>query len=315
MTAAAPDFASSLAIRGSWRANAPLRQSNWFQVGGPAEWLFKPDDAESLAVLLAQKPADMTLTVLGVGSNLIIRDGGLPGITVRLGRAFNHLAIKPHGDGFLVTAGAAVLGRNVALSAAEPVLNGMGAGGLEFMIGIPGTVGGMVTMNGGAYGREIKDCLLRAELALPNGSLRWFTREELPMRYRYGGLPESAIVTQAEFLAPHGEPALLKQKLDEIASQREATQPIREKTGGSTFKNPDPQLSGGKKAWQLVDEAGCRGLTLGGAQISEKHCNFMINTGNATAKDLEDLGEEVRRRVHETFGIWLEWEIKRIGYN
>ncbi|MBI1275471.1 UDP-N-acetylmuramate dehydrogenase [bacterium] len=295
-------------VHGSWRANAPLKQSNWFQVGGPAEWLFKPDDASSLAALLAQKPADMPLTVLGVGSNLIIRDGGLPGITIRLGRAFNHLNIVPHPAGFLVTAGAAVLGRNVALSAAD-----QGAGGLEFMIGIPGTVGGMVAMNGGAYGREIKDCLLRAELALPDGTLRWFNRDELPMRYRFGGLPEGAIITQAEFLACHEAPDTLRTRLNEIVTQRETTQPIREKTGGSTFKNPDAAASLGKKAWQLVDEAGCRGLKRGGAQISEKHCNFMINTGNATAKDLEELGEEVRKRVYEKFGLWLEWEIKRIG--
>ena len=287
------------AIRGRARAGAPLAPVTWFRVGGPAEWLVRPEDADDLVALLHGLPAGVSLTVLGAASNLIIRDGGLPGVVVRLGGAFGRVEVEADG----VVAGAAALDATVAEHAAAA-----GLVGLEFLCGIPGSIGGAVAMNAGAYGTEVKDVLDWAEVATPRGI------ERLPaagfhFAYRHAALPAPpAVVVRARFHATPGDPAAIAARMAEIRAAREATQPVRSRTGGSTFKNPP-----GHRAWELIDAAGCRGLTLGGAQVSEKHCNFLINTGGATAADLEALGEQVRARVLAHSGVTLEWEIKRIG--
>lgn len=286
-------------IRGSYRFDAPLAGTNWFGVGGKAEVLFKPADTADLVHFLKHKPADMPITVIGVGSNLILRDGGLPGAVIRLGRGFTDITI----DGDTVTCGAAVLDLNLARYTAD-----QGRAGLEFFSGIPGTIGGALAMNAGAYGRETKDVLIKAEAVTPEGEIVTLNLADMKYSYRHYGGPQGLIFTRAWFATTADAPDAVHARIAEIQSKRESTQPIRERTGGSTFKNPD-----GHKAWALVDEAGCRGLMVGGAQMSELHCNFMINTGTATAADLEALGEEVRRRVKEKSGVTLEWEIKRIG--
>lgn len=285
--------------RGRMRTDADLSKSNWFQVGGNAEVLFRPEDVDDLAHFLQNKPSDVPVTVLGVGSNILIRDGGISGVVIRLGRGF----VECDADETRLRVGAGALALNAAMVAQQ-----YGIGGLEFLTGIPGSIGGVLRMNGGAYGREIKDVLIDAEAIDPQGNIHSLKPEQLQYSYRHSGLPEGWILTRATLQGKMSTPSQVAEKIDEVSIARESTQPIRSKTGGSTFKNPE-----GHKAWQLIDAAGCRGFKIGGAQMSELHCNFMINTGNATAADLENLGEEVRRRVLETSGVLLEWEIKRVG--
>lgn len=285
--------------RGALRPQADIARNTWFGVGGAAEWLFKPEDVGDLAAFMRAKPAGIPVTVIGVGSNLLIRDGGVEGVVVRLGRGFTEL----HVAACKLQVGAGCLDVHVANFAAEA-----GIAGLEFLSGIPGTIGGAVAMNAGAYGADISQVLVEAEVVDAQGNIRTLSNAELGFTYRHSALPEGAIVTRAVLQGQPGEKETIKARIAEIQAAREETQPIRSKTGGSTFKNPP-----GAKAWELIDKAGCRGLTVGGAQISEKHCNFMINTGAATAADLEKLGEEVRTRVREAAGVELEWEIKRIG--
>lgn len=287
-------------LRGHLRPQADIARNTWFQVGGPADYLFKPEDAEDLALFLRERPENMPLTVIGVGSNLLIRDGGVEGVVVRLGRGFTEMRMD---EAATVTVGAACLDVHVAQFAADH-----GIGGLEFLSGIPGTIGGAVMMNAGAYGGDMAQVLVSADIVDGAGNLRTLTNAELGFTYRHSALPEGAIVVGAVLQGVAVDPDIARKKIAEIQASREATQPIRSKTGGSTFKNPD-----GHKAWQLIDEAGCRGLSIGGAQVSDKHCNFLINTGSATAADLENLGEEVIRRVCAHSGITLEWEIRRIG--
>jgi UDP-N-acetylmuramate dehydrogenase len=285
--------------RGRLTADAPVGRQTWFAVGGPAEILFRPADADDLADFLAALPAGIPVTVIGVGSNLLVRDGGIPGVTIRLGRGFAEIAAQ----GEEVRAGAGALDLNVALQAAEA-----GIAGLEFLSGVPGTIGGGLRMNAGAYGSEIKDVLVAATAVDRDGRRRSLARAEMELSYRHCGVAADWIFVAARLAGRRDEPAAIARRIDEIKSTREAAQPIRAHTGGSTFKNPP-----GDSAWRLIDLAGCRGLARGGAMVSEKHANFLINTGTASAADLEGLGEEVRRRVHEKSGVLLEWEIRRIG--
>ena len=286
-------------MRGRVAHNAPLAASTWFRVGGHADTLIRPADAQDIVTLLRALDDATPLTIIGAASNLIIRDGGLPGVTIRLARGFGEIAIERDG----IVAGAAALDVTVAETAAAHAL-----AGLEFLVGIPGTIGGAVAMNAGAYGTEIKDVLDWAEVATREGVQR-LTAAELHFAYRRAELPPRAVVTRARLRAAPGDATAIAQRLNEIRAAREATQPVRARTGGSTFKNPP----GARKAWELVDAAGCRGLRRGAAQVSEKHCNFLINTGGATAAEIEALGEEVRARVRAATGIDLEWEIRRIG--
>jgi UDP-N-acetylmuramate dehydrogenase len=286
-------------VRGRLTADAPLAPVTWFRVGGPAEVMFRPADTEDLAEFLAKRPPEVPVTVIGVASNLLVRDGGVEGVVVRLGRGFAAVEISST----RVTAGAAVLDLNVAIAC-----RAAGVGGLEFLSGIPGTIGGALRMNAGAYGREIKDVIESAS-ALDNGGVsHGLSLAEMGLGYRHSGVPEDWIFTGATLRGVEADRDVIQQRMAEIQSEREASQPIRARTGGSTFANPP-----GHKAWELIDRAGCRGLTRGGAMISEKHTNFLINTGTATATDIEGLGEEVRRCVFEKFGVMLEWEIRRIG--
>ena len=294
-----PLIARLPAVRGRYTENAPLGPVTWFRVGGPAEVMFRPVDAEDLAGFLAGKPDDVPVTVLGVGSNLLVRDGGVAGVVVRLGRGF--AAIDVEGEG--VIAGAGALDVNVALVARDA-----GIAGLEFLSGVPGTIGGALRMNAGAYGAEIKDVVVDARAVDGEGGVHDLDPQDLGFGYRSCSVPRDWIFVSARFRGRLGDRAAIARRTEEIRTAREQTQPVRSRTGGSTFANPP-----GGKAWELIDRAGCRGLTRGGAQVSEKHCNFLINTGNATAADLEALGEEVRRRVFETAGVGLEWEIQRIG--
>jgi UDP-N-acetylmuramate dehydrogenase len=286
-------------VRGRLTADAPLAPVTWFRVGGTAEIMFRPADEADLAEFLAAKPRDVPVTVLGVASNLLVRDGGIPGIVIRLGRAF--VAVTPAGN--RGRAGAGALDLNVALTCREA-----GIAGLEFLSGIPGTIGGALRMNAGAYGRDIKAVLRRAVALDGRGRRHEVAAAALGLDYRSCAAPADWIFIAVEFAGDAGDPAAIAERMDEIQAAREASQPIRSRTGGSTFANPP-----GHKAWELIDRAGCRGLTRGGAQVSEKHANFLINIGNATAADLEGLGEEVRRRVFENSGIVLDWEIKRVG--
>ena len=286
-------------VRGRLSENVPLAPITWFRVGGAAEIMFRPADVEDLAGFLASRPADVRVTVIGVASNLLVRDGGVDGVVIRLGRGFVDIRI----DGTTVEAGAGALDLNVALACREA-----GVAGLEFMSGIPGTVGGGLRMNGGAYGREFKDVLQHAVALDASGNKHVLPTGSLGLSYRHCCVAEDWIFVQAVFAGETGDPAAIGKRMAEIQAAREASQPIRARTGGSTFANPP-----GHKAWELIDRAGCRGLQRGGAMVSEKHANFLINTGSATAADLESLGEEVRRRVHETSGVMLEWEIRRIG--
>ena len=287
-------------VRGKLTANAPLAPLVWFKSGGTAEWLFEPKDSVDLTDFLSALDPAVPVMALGLGSNLIVRDGGVPGVVVRLGKAF---ASVEQLDGTTLCCGGGASGILVSSTARDA-----GIAGLEFLRSIPGTVGGFVRMNGGAYGRETCDILIDCDVVLRSGERRTLPVADLHYTYRHSDLPEGAIVISATFRGVPGGPAAIQAEMDRIAASREASQPLRSKTGGSTFKNPD-----GHKAWQLVDEAGCRGLTIGGAQVSEKHTNFLINTGDATSSDIEALGEEVRRRVKDKSGVELQWEIQRVG--
>lgn len=286
-------------VRGRLTEDAPLAPVSWFQVGGSAEILFRPADLDDLASFLEAKPADVPVTVIGVASNLLIRDGGVAGVVIRLGRGFVDVKI----DNDVVEAGAGALDINIALACRDA-----GIAGLEFLCGIPGTMGGALRMNAGAYGRELKD-VLRSALALDaQGRRHVLDKAALGLGYRHCGAPEDWIFVGVSLTGEPGDPACIGERMAEIRAAREASQPVRTRTGGSTFANPP-----GHKAWQLIDQAGCRGLRRGGAMVSDKHANFLINTGGASAADLEWLGEEVRRRVFETSGVMLDWEIRRIG--
>ncbi|HEY0115951.1 MAG TPA: UDP-N-acetylmuramate dehydrogenase [Allosphingosinicella sp.] len=287
-------------VRGRLTPKAPLAPLVWFKAGGSAEWLFEPRDADDLAEFLAGLEPDVPVMGLGLGSNLIVRDGGVPGVVVRLGKAFAQVERL---DATSLRCGGGASGILVSSTARDA-----GIKGLEFLRSIPGTVGGFVRMNGGAYGREVKDILVEAELVLRSGERRTLPLEALGYTYRHSELPAGAIVVGAVFRGEPGESTSIQAEMDRIAAEREASQPLRSKTGGSTFKNPP-----GTRAWKVIDEAGCRGLTIGGAQVSEKHCNFLLNLGDASAADIEALGEEVRRRVREHSGVELEWEIQRVG--
>jgi len=287
-------------VRGKLTPNAPLAPLVWFKAGGAADWLFEPADLTDLQAFLGDLSSDVPVMALGLGSNLIVRDGGVPGVVVRLGKAFAKVAKV--GEVTLACGGGAS-GILVSSTARDH-----GIAGLEFLRSIPGTVGGFARMNGGAYGSEVKDVLVDCDVVLRDGELVTLPVGDLNYTYRHSTLPEGAIVVEARFRGQPGDPAAIQAEMDRISAAREASQPLRSKTGGSTFKNPD-----GGKAWELVDKAGCRGLTMGGAQVSEKHTNFLINTGNATSADIEALGEEVRRRVQDQSGIDLQWEIQRVG--
>ena len=287
-------------VRGRISAAAPLAKVTWFRVGGPAEVMFRPADAADLADFLSGVPEDVPITVIGVASNLLIRDGGVPGVVIRLGGGFAGINVL---DGNRIEVGAAALDLNVANVARDA-----GIAGLEFLSGIPGTIGGALRMNGGAYGREMCDALVSATAVSRDGRMLSFDLAEMGFTYRHSAVPDDVIFTGAVLHGTPDDPAAIGQRMAEIAEKRGDSQPVRSRTGGSTFKNPD-----GHKAWELIDRAGCRGLAIGDAQVSEKHCNFLINQGNATAAQLEALGEEVRRRVLENSGVTLEWEIKRIG--
>jgi UDP-N-acetylmuramate dehydrogenase len=297
---AEPHLADALpAVRGRMQRDSVLGPHTWFRVGGPAEVLVRPADIEDLCTFLSAMPLHVPVTIIGAASNLIVRDGGISGVVIRLAKGFGGITVD--GDG--VIAGAAALDAVVAEHAAAA-----GLAGLEFLCGIPGAVGGAVAMNAGAYGGDVDTCLDWAEIVTRQGELRRLSAGEIGFGYRHSGLPPEAVVVRARFGARPGDQAAIAARMAEIRSNREATQPVRARTGGSTFRNPE-----GARAWELIDAAGCRGLTRGGAQISEKHCNFLINTGGATAADLEGLGEEVRRRVHASSGITLAWEIRRLG--
>jgi UDP-N-acetylmuramate dehydrogenase len=300
-----PDIAGALrskmsALRGRLMANQPLAGLTWFRVGGPAQLLFMPENEDDLAYTLAHLPAEIAVTVIGLGSNLIVRDGGVPGVVVRLGRGFGEIAI----EGTSIRAGAAVPDVKVARAAQEA-----GIAGLSFLRGIPGAIGGALRMNGGAYGRETRDTLVDARAVDRSGRVHVLGVADMDYAYRHCGAPDDYIFTQATFRGEPGDPSTIAAEMDKITESREATQPVKSRTGGSTFKNPP----GPKKAWQLIEAAGCRGLRIGDAQVSEMHCNFLINLGRATAADIETLGETVRRRVRDNSGVDLQWEIKRVG--
>jgi UDP-N-acetylmuramate dehydrogenase len=286
-------------VAGRLTQNAPLAPLVWFKSGGAADWLFEPKDVADLQAFMRDLDPQLAVWPLGLGSNLIIRDGGVPGVTVRLGKAFAGVVC----DGTSLVCGGGASGILVSSKARDA-----GIAGLEFLRGIPGTVGGFVRMNGGAYGREVKDVLKSCDVILRSGALKTLSLEDLGYSYRHSELAEGAIVVSAKFEGTAGDPQAIGAEMDRIAAAREASQPLRSKTGGSTFKNP-----AGHKAWALVDEAGCRGLQIGGAQVSEKHTNFLINTGEATSADIEALGEEVRARVKAKSGVELHWEIQRVG--
>jgi UDP-N-acetylmuramate dehydrogenase len=293
LTAAMPE------LRGRLIANQMMADITWFRVGGPAEAMFSPADEEDLSYFLSRLPAETRVTVVGVGSNLLVRDGGIEGVVIRLARGFNETSV----EGNLIRAGTAVPDVRLAQVAAEADL-----AGLAFYRGVPGSVGGALRMNAGAYQRETKDVLVEARAVDRQGTVHILQNADFNFSYRHSELPADYIATQATFRGEPGDKAAIRAEMDKITEAREATQPIKSRTGGSTFKNPP-----GKKSWQLIDAAGCRGLTVGDAQVSELHCNFLINRGQASAADIENLGEEVRRRVKENSGVELEWEIVRIG--
>jgi len=287
-------------LQGTVEPGGSLADFIWFRTGGPAEWLVKPKDETDLSRFLSELDPGVAVTPIGVGSNLIVRDGGVEGVVVRLPKSFAKVTIEP---GNKVRAGGGAMGITVASAARDA-----GIAGLEFLRGIPGTAGGAVRMNAGAYGREVKDILIEARLVLRDGSIETWPADKLGYTYRHSDVPAGAVVVEALFEGTPGDPKAIGAEMDRIAAEREASQPLRSRTGGSTFKNPP-----GHKAWALIDAAGCRGLTIGDAQVSEKHCNFLLNLGNATSAEIEDLGEEVRRRVMEKCNVLLEWEIQRIG--
>jgi UDP-N-acetylmuramate dehydrogenase len=286
-------------VRGELEENAPLDRETWFRCGGPADVLFRPADRDDLVEFIKRKPKDVPVTVIGYGSNLLVRDGGVPGVVVRLGKRMAEIEVA----GEEVSAGAGA--GDVAVSAAA---RDAGLAGLEFLSGIPGTIGGAVRMNAGAYGREMKDIVVECKALDPAGGLHKLKRDELGFAYRRCGVSEDWIFTGAVMRGTRDDKAKIAERMAEIRRQREESQPLRTRTGGSTFANPP-----GRQAWKLIDEAGCRGFKVGGAMVSEKHTNFLINTGAATATDIETLGEEVRRRVKAKSGVTLEWEIRRIG--
>ncbi len=288
-------------VRGRLVANHPLAPYTWFRVGGPAQILFAPADEDDLAHFLKLLPQEIPITTIGLGSNMIVRDGGVPGVMIRLsGKAFGEVVVE---DDLRIHAGSCVPDMKLARAAAEA-----GIDGLAFYRGIPGCIGGALRMNAGAHGGETTDVLMEARGVDRAGNVRVFSHSDMGFSYRHSEAPQDIIFTSARFQGRAGKPEEIIEEMDRITAAREATQPIREKTGGSTFKNPKPE-----SAWKLVDAAGCRGLVRGDAQVSEMHCNFLINRGNATAADIEGLGEEVRRRVKETSGVELHWEIRRIG--
>jgi UDP-N-acetylmuramate dehydrogenase len=287
-------------VRGRLQAQAPLAPLVWFKAGGEAEYLLEPKDVDDLQAFVADLDPDVPVMALGLGSNLIVRDGGVPGVVVRLGKPF---AGVERLDATTLRCGGGASGILVSSTARDA-----GIAGVEFLRSIPGTVGGFVRMNGGAYGREVRDILVECDVVLRSGERRVLPAEALAYSYRHSELPAQAIVVSATFRGQSGDSAAIGAEMDRIAAEREASQPLRSRTGGSTFKNPP-----GTKAWQLIDAAGCRGLTLGAAQVSEKHCNFLLNLGGASARDIEALGEEVRRRVLADSGVTLEWEIQRVG--
>lgn len=286
-------------VRGKLAENAPLKDLVWFRAGGNAEILFRPADTKDLATFLFAKPADLKVLVIGVGSNLLVREGGIPGVVIRLPAAFGRITV----DGARIRVGAAALDSAVARAAADA-----GIAGLEFLRGVPGTIGGALRMNAGCYGRELKDVFVEATAVDGHGTIHTLKPGDMGFTYRHSDVPEDWIFTEAVLEGTPDNPEIVRGRMHELVEQREASQPVRSKTGGSTFKNPP-----GHKAWQLIDEAGCRGLRVGEAQVSEKHCNFLINTGMARAADLEALGEEVRKRVKAKSGVALDWEIKRVG--
>ena len=294
------DAAMLPALKGKLTEKGSLADFIWFRTGGPADWLARPDSVEDLSRFLAELDADVPVMPVGVGSNLIVRDGGVPGVVVRLPKAMAKVRIE---GTTRVRAGAAAMGITVASAARDG-----GIAGLEFLRGIPGTAGGAVRMNAGAYGRDCADILIEATVVRRSGAVETWPADRFAYSYRHSALPEGAIVVEALFEGVPGDPAAIGAEMDRIAEEREASQPLRSRTGGSTFKNPP-----GEKAWALIDKAGCRGLTIGDAQVSEKHTNFLLNTGDATSADIEALGEEVRRRVQADSGIALEWEIQRVG--
>lgn len=297
-------------VRGRYTQNAPLGTKSWFACGGVADVLFKPKDLEDLQNFLLNCPKDVPLMTFGAMSNVIIRDGGVSGVVIRLGREFSNIST----DGDVVIAGALALDANVALKSAEA-----GIGRLEFLSGIPGSIGGALRMNAGCYDTETKDVLVECETIDRNGKLHRLKPDDMGMTYRHTTTPEDFIFTKAIFQGRKESANIVQERIEAIKEKRENSQPIREKTGGSTFANPKAEdlekagLSPETRVWQLIDRVGGRGLTVGGAKMSEKHCNFMINTGNAKSQDLEELGDEVKRRVEEAFGIHLRWEIKRVG--
>ncbi len=287
-------------IRGSYQHEAPLKELVWFRAGGPAEVLFRPQDVKDLAAFLAARPSGLPLTIIGVGSNLLVRDGGIKGVVIRLpAAAFG----KIRSEGTRLTVGAAALDSAVARAAADA-----GIGGLEFLRGVPGTIGGALRMNAGCYGREIKDVFVAATALDGQGRQLSLGPDDMGFGYRRSALPEDVVFVEAVLEGHREDPDSVRATMQKLLSEREAAQPVRAKTGGSTFKNPP-----GQKAWSLIDGAGCRGLRRGEAMVSDKHCNFLINLGEARAADLEALGEEVRAKVEARFGITLEWEIKRVG--
>jgi UDP-N-acetylmuramate dehydrogenase len=286
-------------VRGTYTYDAPLKDLVWFRAGGPAEILFRPADAEDLATFLAARPEELRLSVIGVGSNLLVRDGGIPGMVIRLPAAFGKVEVS----GSRVRAGAAALDAAVAKAAADA-----GIAGLEFLRGVPGTIGGALKMNAGCYGREIRDIFVEATALDARGRKLTLKPADMAFVYRHAGVRDELVFVEALFEGLADRPEAIRARMEALVSQREATQPIRSRTGGSTFKNPP-----GAKAWELIDKAGCRGLLHGDAQVSEKHCNFLINRGAAKSADIEALGEEVRARVKAQSGIELEWEIKRVG--
>ena len=300
-----PDLVPGLAarlpqLRGRLAANQTLADITWFRVGGPAQVLFTPADAGDLAYFLGHIPAELPVTVIGLGSNLLVRDGGMPGVVIRLGRGFAQIAVE--GD-HRIRAGTAVPDARLARAAAEA-----GIAGLAFYRGIPGAIGGALRMNAGAHGRETREVLVEAQAVDRSGTIHTLPLSKMQLTYRHCGVPDSLIFTEAVFQGSAGDPAAILKEMDEVAAYREANQPIKERTGGSTFKNPP-----GASAWKLIDAAGCRGLRSGGAKVSELHCNFLINDRNASAEDIERLGETVRARVKAHSGATLDWEIIRIG--
>jgi len=294
------ELATKPKVRGKLTPNAPLAPLVWFKSGGDAQWLFEPRDEDDLVDFLRELDPELPLMALGLGSNMIVRDGGVPGVVVRLGKAFSKI---DNVDDVTIRCGGGASGILVSSTARDA-----GIAGLEFLRGIPGTVGGFVRMNGGAYGREVKDILVSARLVLRDGTVVEWPLDKLGYTYRHSEVPVGAVVVEATLRGTPGEPDAIGAEMDAIARAREESQPLRSRTGGSTFKNPP-----GHKAWALIDAAGCRGLKLGDAQVSEKHCNFLLNLGSATSADIEALGEEVRRRVRAKTNITLEWEIQRVG--